>query len=228
MQLFHLLADQTRGSELPGVSLLRLLELLRQLGPDGPNGAANADAPMEQQAFCDAYRIQAHRGTHTHGHGICACTCTCACTCSCECACAFTCCEWCVSVYVTDLVRCASQAGTYTANTHIMHVHVHCTYTCACTCTCTCTCTAHALQAFCVVLHKLAQLLRPQGVDGLEMWNEEAREHGEDVYCACTTYTSHVYYRRGSTSSRVISTSRTGCRRPGKTRRRTARSSCRR
>jgi hypothetical protein len=42
------------------------------------------------------------------------------------------------------------------------------------------TCTTHALhtQAFCVVMHKLAQLLRPQGVDGLEMCNEEAREHG--------------------------------------------------
>ena len=37
---------------------------------------------------------------------------------------------------------------------------------------------ALALQAFCVVLHKLAQLLRPQGIDGLEMCNEEAREHG--------------------------------------------------
>tara|TARA_B110001469_G_C9348083_1_gene183735 strand:+ start:413 stop:517 length:105 start_codon:yes stop_codon:yes gene_type:complete len=33
------------------------------------------------------------------------------------------------------------------------------------------------MQAFCVVMHKLAQLLRPQGVDGLEMCNEEAREH---------------------------------------------------
>ena len=62
-QLFHLLADGRRGSELPGVSLLRLLELLRQLGSDGPNRAADADAPMEQQAFCDTYHIQAHRGT---------------------------------------------------------------------------------------------------------------------------------------------------------------------
>ena len=62
-QLFHLLADARRGSELPGVSLLRLLELPRQLGPDGPNRAADADAPMEQQAFCDTYHIQAHRGT---------------------------------------------------------------------------------------------------------------------------------------------------------------------
>ena len=58
--VFHLLADERQGSELPGVSLLRLLELLRQLGPDAPNGTADADAPMEQQAFCDAYRSPWH------------------------------------------------------------------------------------------------------------------------------------------------------------------------
>jgi len=61
-ELFHLLADERQGSELPGVSLLRLLELLRQLGPDAPNGTADADAPpsMEQQAFCVAYRSPWH------------------------------------------------------------------------------------------------------------------------------------------------------------------------
>jgi hypothetical protein len=60
-ELFHLLADKRQGSELPGVSL-RLLELLRQLGPDAPNGTADADAPpsMEQQAFCVAYRSPWH------------------------------------------------------------------------------------------------------------------------------------------------------------------------
>ena len=58
--VFHLLADERQGSELPGVSLLRLLELLRQLSHDAPNGTADADAPMEQQAFCDAYRSPWH------------------------------------------------------------------------------------------------------------------------------------------------------------------------
>ena len=65
--VFHFLADERQGSELPGVSLLRLLELLRQLGPDAPNGTADADAPMEQQAFCDACR------SPWHAH-VCVCT----------------------------------------------------------------------------------------------------------------------------------------------------------
>ena len=67
-------------------------------------------------------------------------------------------------------------------------------YMCMCMCMhmCMCMCTlalALALQAFCVVLHKLAQLLQPQGVDGLEMCNEEARGHGRDyllrMHCIC-------------------------------------------
>ena len=76
VQLFHLLADKRQGSELPGVSLLRLLELLRQLNSDGPNGAADVDAPMEQQAFVMhvAYRLtvaRIHMHKHiSHEHGV--------------------------------------------------------------------------------------------------------------------------------------------------------------
>ena len=64
----------------------------------------------------------------------------------------------------SDLRCFASWHIHYNHTTHTLHMH---------------SCTTHALhiQAFCVVMHKLAQLLRPQGVDGLEMCNEEAREH---------------------------------------------------